>query len=66
MSMLAVGVGGYLSAVGATLLGVMFLRRAVGFARERTDAQARRVLRASLLYLPGVFGLLLLDALILG
>lgn len=58
------GVGGWLTAVGGTLLGVMFLRRAVGFARARTDRQARKVLRASLLYLPGVFALLLADALL--
>jgi protoheme IX farnesyltransferase len=64
---LAVGVGlaGWLFATGALLLGVMFLRQTLGFARERTDRQARRVLRASLLYLPGVFALLLIDALLL-
>ena len=31
------------------------------FGRTRTDRQARRVLRASLLYLPGALGLLLID-----
>jgi protoheme IX farnesyltransferase len=58
----ALSVGGWLSAVGAALAGLFFLGRSVGFARERTDRQARRVLRASLVYLPCVFGLLLADA----
>jgi protoheme IX farnesyltransferase len=48
--------------VGATLLGLGFLASAVGFLRFPSTAQARRVLRVSLLYLPGVFALLLLDA----
>lgn len=59
-----VGLASWVYAVGATLLGIMFVRSTLRFARNRTDRQARRVLRASLLYLPGVFALLLLDALI--
>ena len=47
---------------GAALLGLGFLASAVGFLRRPSTAQARRVLRASLVYLPGVFALLLLDA----
>ena len=58
-----VGVGGPLSVAGCGVLGVFFLREAVWFGRTRTDRQARRVLRASLLYLPGALGLLLLDGL---
>lgn len=58
------GVAGWLYFAGATLLGLMFVREAVRFARERTDKHARRVLRASLVYLPGVFALLLVDALV--
>jgi hypothetical protein len=38
-----------------------FLATAVGFQRWRSLCQARRVLRASLLYLPGLLALLLLD-----
>jgi protoheme IX farnesyltransferase len=60
----AVGLAGWIYAVGAALLGLMFLQQTLKFARERTDPQARRVLRASLLYLPGVFALLLIDALL--
>jgi len=58
----ATGVGGWASAIGSALAGMYFLRRAIGFGIERTDQQARRVLRASLLYLPVVFGLILVDA----
>jgi len=43
----------------------LFLRRAVEFARDRTDRKARKVLHASLFYLPGVFALLMIDALLL-
>ena len=60
------GVGGPLSVVGCAVLGAMFLREAVRFNRTRTDRQARKVLRASLLYLPGALGLLLVDGLFLG
>jgi protoheme IX farnesyltransferase len=45
---------------GAALLGLGFLASAVQFACRPTDGRARRVLRASLLYLPGLLGLLLL------
>jgi protoheme IX farnesyltransferase len=55
------GAAGPLSAVGCGVLGTLFLREAVRFGRVRTDRQARRVLRASLLYLPGALGFLLLD-----
>lgn len=61
---MAFGVAGWPSVVGCAVLGMLFLREAVEFARRRTDRQARRVLRASLLYLPGALGLVLLDNLI--
>ncbi|MCE9564994.1 MAG: heme o synthase [Planctomycetes bacterium] len=60
-----VGLAGWVYAVGATLLGIMFVRKTLGFARDRSDRQAKRVLRASLVYLPGVLVLLLIDALLL-
>ena len=61
---LLLGVGGWASVVGCAVLGGLFLREAVRFNRTRTDRQARAVLRASLLYLPGALGLLLLDGLL--
>lgn len=58
-------IGGWLAAIGAALVGAFFLARSFGFARSRTDREARRVLRASIVYLPCVFALLLIDALVL-
>jgi protoheme IX farnesyltransferase len=57
-------VGGWLACVGAMVVGSYFLWRAFGFAQARTDREARRVLRASIVYLPCVFALLLIDALV--
>ncbi len=48
---------------GALLLGLYFLRRACGFQAARTVGAARRVLRASLVYLPGLLLVLLFDRL---
>ena len=58
-------VGGWLAAIGAALLGIYFLNRSLDFGRARTDRAARRVLRASIIYLPCVFALILIDALVL-
>jgi protoheme IX farnesyltransferase len=59
------GSAGWVYLVGAVLLGLGFLARALGFWRarghRRTRTQARRVLRASLVYLPGLLALLLMD-----
>jgi protoheme IX farnesyltransferase len=57
--------GGWLSVAGATFAGLYFLWRSLGFYWSRTDREARRVLRASLVYLPFVFALLLIDALVI-
>lgn len=62
---MAMGLGGWFFAVGCAGLGLLFTRRAVEFARLRTDKNARRVLLASLLHLPGVLGLLLIDVLLM-
>jgi heme o synthase len=61
----AYAAGGWLAISGAILVGLYFLWHSLGFARSRTDRQARRVLRASLFYLPLVFGLMLIEALVL-
>jgi protoheme IX farnesyltransferase len=47
---------------GAVGLGLGFLVPALAFRRARSLSRARRVVRTSLLYLPGLFALLLLDA----
>jgi protoheme IX farnesyltransferase len=59
------GLGGWLFAAGSAAFGLFFVRRSLEFARDRTDRKARRVLHASLFYLPGVFALLMIDALLL-
>ncbi len=56
------GGAGPVYAAGAVALGTGFLASAIAFRRDRSHAQARAVLRASLVYLPGLFALLLLDA----
>lgn len=50
---------GPIYASGAVLLGVLFLFYTVGFAYAPGVPQARRALRASLLYLPGLLALLI-------
>jgi len=55
------GQAGTLYLLGALLLGLGFLASAVGFLRERSVVRARRVLKTSLLYLPALFTLLLVN-----
>jgi protoheme IX farnesyltransferase len=64
LAAVGVGISGPFSVVGCAAFGLLFLREAVRFDRTRTDRQARRVLRASLLYLPAALGMLLLDSLL--
>ncbi len=52
---------GWVYAVGALLLGGHFLASTLAFLREASTRQARRVLRASLFYLPLLLALLLLQ-----
>jgi protoheme IX farnesyltransferase len=47
--------------IGGVLLGLFFLTSAVGFAQVSSVGRARRVLRASLVYLPALFLLLSLS-----
>jgi protoheme IX farnesyltransferase len=55
-----IGMGGPGYAFGAAALGCYFLWPIARFQGDRSVAAARRVLRASLVYLPGVYGLLLI------
>jgi protoheme IX farnesyltransferase len=55
------GLSGPLYFLGAVALGVYFLRHAARFAFTRSSNRARRLMRASLLYLPLLLALLLLD-----
>jgi len=55
------GAAGPFYALGAIFLGLSFLASTMGFAYEKSRAQARRVLHASLLYLPAIFALMLAE-----
>jgi protoheme IX farnesyltransferase len=57
------GVVGAIYLIGAVVLGLLFLASTIGFWREANDAHARRVLRGSLIYLPAIMMLLLVDGL---
>jgi heme o synthase len=48
--------------VGALALGAFFLRSTLRFRAERSETQARRVLKASILYLPAMMALLLVHS----
>jgi len=47
--------------MGAVLLGIFFLIPTLKFHKERSMQNARSVMRASLIYLPGIWALLLID-----
>jgi heme o synthase len=55
------GMSGRIYVAGALLLGLWFLYSGVRVALDRTMARARNVLLASVLYLPLIYGLMLLD-----
>jgi protoheme IX farnesyltransferase len=59
----AVGLGSWISALGALILGGVFVYTTVVFTRTPTKDQARHVFRASLVFLPALFLLFVLDAL---
>ncbi len=60
------GMAGWLYGVGAILLGLGFVRHAVAVLRDATDVAPKRMFRFSLLYLAGLFALLLVDHLLRG
>jgi protoheme IX farnesyltransferase len=55
------GFAGPFYLVGAVVLGAGFVGSCLGFVRTHSQTEARRVLRSSLLYLPALMVLLLLD-----
>jgi protoheme IX farnesyltransferase len=55
------GMSGRIYSIGALLLGMWFLYSGVRVALERTPVRARGVLLTSVLYLPLIYGLMLLD-----
>jgi protoheme IX farnesyltransferase len=55
------GMSGRIYLMGALLLGIWFLYSGVRVALDRTRVRARKVLLTSVLYLPLIYGLMLLD-----
>lgn len=55
------GISGYVYLIGAALLGGWFLYRSIRMARARTIADARKLLLASVIYLPLVFALMVFN-----
>jgi protoheme IX farnesyltransferase len=58
---LVIGQAGPVYLAGALLLGLGFLASAWAFSRRHTSQRARGVLKTSLVYLPAILGLLLID-----
>jgi protoheme IX farnesyltransferase len=56
------GLAGPWYVAGALVLGLGFMYSIIGFARKVSENQARRVLRASLVYLPALLTFLLADS----
>jgi len=57
-----IGMAGWTFFFGTLLIGLFMLLAAMEFARERSMGNARRLLKASVLYLPLLLGLIVLDA----
>jgi len=55
------GFAGVAYLVGAILLGLWFLYQSIRTARAKTTTEARRLLMVSVVYLPLIFGLLVID-----
>jgi protoheme IX farnesyltransferase len=61
----ALGLASWISGLGAVVLGAVFLYTAIVFTRAPTKEQARHVFLASLVFLPTLLLLFVLDALLL-
>ena len=57
-----IGMAGWMYFFGTMLIGLLMLFAALGFAHERSVGNARRLLKASVLYLPLLLGFIILDA----
>ena len=55
------GISGRIYVVGALILGLFFLSRAIRFSRELTHENARRLFFASIIYLPLLLALMAFD-----
>lgn len=55
------GFAGVIYLVGSILLGFWFLYESIKMAREKSDSQARKLLRVSVIYLPLIYLILVLN-----
>ncbi|MEM9381669.1 MAG: heme o synthase [Planctomycetota bacterium] len=60
------GLAGVVYVVGALLLGVLYVVPAIAFARDENRGTARRLLFASIIYLPALMALLFVDPVLRG
>ncbi|MEM1448002.1 MAG: heme o synthase [Planctomycetota bacterium] len=60
------GLAGVVYVVGALLLGALYIAPAIAFARNESQATARRLLFASIIYLPALMALLFVDPVLRG
>ena len=61
MALTATGTTGAAYAAGALVIGLLYLVAGVSFARRRDQDSARRLLRASVLYLPALLAIVVVD-----
>ncbi|NBB86871.1 MAG: protoheme IX farnesyltransferase [Bacteroidetes bacterium] len=64
LTLLPLGVAGWVYATGALLLGLWFCRKAYAFYLDLTPQTARQVLMASIVYIPALVALIFVDWLI--
>ena len=65
MLLTVIGLSGWIYTVGALFLGLAMLACGAAFALQQTHASAKRVFRVSLIYLPMLLLLILIDATLL-
>ncbi len=56
-----IGLAGVVYLIGASILGLWFLWESIKTAREKSDKSARRLLLVSVLYLPLIYGLMVVN-----
>ncbi len=56
-----VGMAGLRYFFGALVLGLLFVQVAIWAARQKTNVRAKWLMRASVIYLPALFGLMMFD-----
>jgi len=64
LTLLPLGVAGWVYTAGALLLGLWFCRKAYAFYLDLTPQRARQVLMASIVYIPALVALIFVDWLI--